>query len=398
MRKLIAIALTVAAVAACAPKEQTLKGALEGKFLIGAALNAQEIRGLSVEADSILLKHFNAISPENCLKSGEVLSEWGGEYNWDLADAYVQFGDDHDLWTLGHCLVWHSQLTKGFCTDEDGNLVDAETLKARMKQHISTIVGRYKGRIDGWDVVNEAIMEDGSYRNSQFYQIMGEEFIPWAFECAHEADPDAELYYNDYNMHEPGKRATVVRLIRDLKARGLRIDAVGMQSHVGMDYPDLAEYEASMDAFIAEGVEVAVTEWDMSALPTITMSADVSQDMGALFRNMWRPSGTPRMEPTPEQKALIDSALVAFNKKFNPYQEGLPEDVSAAWNARMKQFMDLYIAKADHISRVTAWGITDATSWKNGFMSPVPRTDYPLLWGRDWQAKPFVQELINNAK
>ena len=397
MRKVIYIALAVAAVASCAPKEKTLKSALEGKFLIGAAINEQEIRGISEQADSVLFRHFNAISPENCLKSGEVLPEYGGEYNWELADAYVQFGEDHNLWTLGHCLVWHSQLTKGFCTDEEGNLVDAETLKARMKDHITTIVTRYKGKIDGWDVVNEAIMEDGSYRESQFYQILGKEFIPWAFECAHEADPDVELYYNDYNMHEPGKRATVVELIRDLKARGLRIDAVGMQSHVGMDYPDFDEYKASMDAFIAEGVDVAITEWDMSALPTITMSADVSQNMGALFRFRFFP-GQPQKELTEEEKAELDKALADFDAEFNPYKEGLPEEISAAWNARMKQFMDLYIEKADHISRVTAWGITDATSWKNGFMSPVLRTDYPLLFGRDYQAKPFIQELIDNSK
>lgn len=396
------LALTLATVAACAPKEKTLKSALDGKFLIGAAINEQEIRGISEQADSVLLRHFNAISPENCLKSGEVLPVYGGEYNWDLADAYVEFGQAHNLWTLGHCLVWHSQLTQGFCTDEEGNLVDEETLKARMKDHITTIVTRYKGKIDGWDVVNEAIMEDGSYRNSQFYQIMGEEFIPWAFQCAHEADPDVELYYNDYNMHEPGKRETVVRLIRTLKERGLRIDAVGMQSHVGMDYPDFDEYRASMEAYIAEGVQVAITEWDMSALPSITRSADVSQDMGNIFRKLFRPR--PGMIPgqmpemSEEEKAEFDAAIAAFDAKFNPYKEGLPEEVSAEWNARMKQYMDLYLEHADNISRVTAWGITDATSWKNGFMSPIPRTDYPLLFGRDYQAKPFVQELIDNAK
>ena len=396
------LALTLATVAACAPKEKTLKSALEGKFLIGAAINEQEIRGISEQADSVLLRHFNAISPENCLKSGEVLPVYGGEYNWDLADAYVEFGQTHNLWTLGHCLVWHSQLTQGFCTDEEGNLVDEETLKARMKDHITTIVTRYKGKIDGWDVVNEAIMEDGSYRNSQFYQIMGEEFIPWAFQCAHEADPDVELYYNDYNMHEPGKRETVVRLIRTLKERGLRIDAVGMQSHVGMDYPDFDEYRASMEAYIAEGVQVAITEWDMSALPAITHSADVSQDMGNIFRKLFRPR--PGMVPgqmpemSEEEKAEFDAAIAEFDAKFNPYKEGLPEEISAEWNARMKQYMDLYLEHADNISRVTAWGITDATSWKNGFMSPIPRTDYPLLFGRDYQAKPFVQELIDNAK
>ena len=398
MRKIFIIAAAAAVLASCAqaPKEFGLKDALEGKFLIGAAINTPQILGEDVKGDSTLFLHFNAISPENCLKSCEVMPKWG-EFNWDLADKYVQFGQDHNLWTLGHCLIWHSQCTPDFCFDAEGKLLDAETLKARMKEYIYTVVGRYKGKIDGWDVVNEAIMEDGSYRNSWFYQILGEEYIPWAFQCAHEADPDVELYLNDYNMFYPGKRATVVRIIKDLKARGLRIDAVGMQSHIGMDYPDINEYRASIEAYIAEGVQVAFTEWDMSALPTITQSANVGEMFGAFRKFQPRP-GQPRPEMTPEMKAEYEKAIAEFDAQFNPYKKGLSEEMSAKWNARAKEFFDIYLEYADHVSRVTPWGITDGDSWKNGYASPIPRVDYPLFFDRNYNPKPFLQEIIDNAK
>jgi GH35 family endo-1,4-beta-xylanase len=232
-----------------------------------------------------------------------------------------------------------------------------------MKEHITTIVTRYKGRIHGWDVVNEAILEDGSYRKSPFYLILGEEFIPLAFEYAHAADPDAELYLNDYGMNNKGRRDTYVKIAGDLKARGLRIDGIGMQSHVGMDYPDMQEYEESLLAFAGTGCNVMITEWDMSALPSINFGANVSD-------------------------------TVAFKASMNPYTEGLPEDVDALWNSRMKALMDLYLKHADKITRVTAWGVADGDSWKNDW--PMEgRTDYPLLFDRNHQPKPFLKEYMN---
>lgn len=154
-------------------------------------------------------------------------------------------------------------------------------------------------------MVNEAIMEDGSYRKSKFYEILGEEFIPLAFQYAHEADPDAELYYNDYGMDVPGRREGVVKLVRSLKEKGLRIDAVGMQGHMGMDYPDIRRFEESMLAFAAAGVKVMITEWEMSALPTARRSANISD-------------------------------TVAFKKSLNPYPDALPDSVNQAWNKECK--------------------------------------------------------------
>ncbi|WP_373831294.1 endo-1,4-beta-xylanase [Bacteroides heparinolyticus] len=362
---LLAIVVTACGAQTAVKKEATLKDALGDKFLIGTALNTRQSSGQDTDAVKVVKKHFNAIVAENCMKS-EVLQPEEGRYDFRQADEFVKFGEDNGMTVTGHCLIWHSQCPRWFLVDKDGKNVSAEVLKQRMKEHITTVVSRYKGRILGWDVVNEAIMEDGSYRKSKFYEILGEEFIPLAFQYAHEADPDAELYYNDYNMHEPGKRATVVKLVNDLKKRGLRIDAVGMQGHIGMDYPDLSEFEASMEAYAATGAKVMITEFDMSALPTISRSANVAD-------------------------------RVDFEKKtLNPYPDGLPDSVSLEWNARMETFMNLFIKHADYVTRVTAWGVSDRDSWKNNF--PMRgRTDYPLFFDREYRPKPFVQKLIGGA-
>lgn len=370
--KHIASALLIAAfVAACGNQKATvveepsLKDAVGDKFLMGVALNVNQSSGVDTSSIKLVKQHFNSIVAENCMKC-EVIHPEEDRYDFTLADQFVSFGEKNGMAVIGHCLIWHSQLAPWFCVDEKGNNVTPEVLKQRMKDHITTIVTRYKGRIKGWDVVNEAILEDGSYRKSKFYEILGEEFIPLAFQYAHEADPDAELYYNDYAMNMPGKREGVVKLVSSLKEKGIRIDAVGMQGHMGMDYPDINEFEQSIVAFAGTGVKVMVTEWDMSALPTVKQSANISD-------------------------------TVAYQKMLNPYPETLPDSVSKAWNNRMKQFFDLFEKHADVISRVTAWGVSDSDSWKNDF--PVKgRHDYPLLFDRNYQPKPFVKEIMAESQ
>ena len=182
MKRLLTFAAAALVAASCAPKEpQGVKDAFEGKFYIGAALNEAEIRGWDTTGVEIVKKHFNSIVAENCMKSMEIHPE-EDVWNFELADKFVEFGEANDMFIIGHCLVWHSQLSRWFPYDENGEYVTPEVLKQRMKDHITTIMTRYKGRIHGYDVVNEAILEDGSYRKSPFYDILGEEFIPWAFE------------------------------------------------------------------------------------------------------------------------------------------------------------------------------------------------------------------------
>lgn len=358
-------------VAACSgPKstvtqELTLKDAVGDQFLIGTAVNVRQVAGKDTNATNIVKHHFNAIVAENCMKMEE-LHPSEDVYDFKAADDFVKFGEENGLTMTGHVLIWHSQCPEWFCVDKNGKNVSPEVLKQRMKDHIYTIVNHFKGKLKGWDVVNEAIVEDGSYRKSKFYEILGEEFIPLAFQYAHEADSTIELYYNDYGMDNPGRREGVVKLIRSLKEKGLRIDAVGMQGHMGMDYPKIEEFEKSMLAFAAEGVKVMITEWDMSALPTVSRTANISD-------------------------------TIAFKKALNPYPDALPDSVSQAWNARMKQFFELFEKHADIVDRVTAWGVTDGDSWKNGF--PIRgRKDYPLLFDRNYQPKPFITEMIKEKE
>ena len=342
--------------------EASLKDAVGDRFLVGVALNTRQFSGRDTAAVRVIERHFNSIVAENCMKNAS-LHPAEDRYDFREADRFVDFGERNGMAIIGHCLIWHSQVPGWFFVDEQGRDVSAEVLKKRMKDHISTVVGRYKGRVKGWDVVNEAIVEDGSYRKSKFYEILGEEFIPLAFQYAHEADSDAELYYNDYGMTVPGRRDAVIKMVNSLKERGIRIDAIGMQGHMDMYSPSVEQFEESILAFAGTGCKVMVTEWDMSVLPFVRQGADVSI-------------------PADE-----------YRKKADPYTEGLPDEVSDAWNARMKEFFEMFEKHSDVITRVTVWGLTDGDSWKNYF--PVRgRTDYPLLFDRNYEPKPFVREII----
>lgn len=346
--------------------DNSLKKAFQNKFYIGTAMNLDQIHGTDTKSVDIIKKQFSSIVAENCMKS-MYLQPQEGQFFFDDADQFVEFGDKNKMFIIGHTLIWHSQAPDWFFTDKNGNNVSSEVLKQRMKYHITTIVSRYKGRVKGWDVVNEAILEDGSYRKSKFYEILGEEFIPLAFQYAQEADPNAELYYNDYNEWHPGKVKTVTQLVKKLKAKGIRIDAVGMQAHIGMDSPSIGEYEKAILDYAKAGVKVNITELDISALPS--------------------PWGT---------SANI-SDKVQYDEKMNPYRNGLPKDVQIQWENRYEDFFKLFLKHKKNIRRVTLWGVSDNLSWKNDF--PIKgRTDYPLLFDRQYKSKPIVGKLIRLAE
>jgi endo-1,4-beta-xylanase len=361
------VALLAAGCESLSSEKISLKDALKSKFYIGTALSVAQLTGADTLSERVARENFSAIVPENCMKS-MFLQPREGEFFFDEADKFVAWGEANGVWITGHCLVWHSQLPQWFCVDEQGNNVSPEVLTERLKSHISTVVTRYKGRIKGWDVVNEAILEDGSWRKSKFYEILGEEFIPLAFRFAHEADPDAELYYNDYSMAFEGKRGTVVRLVKTLKERGLRIDAVGMQGHIGMDYPAVEEFEKSLLAFAEAGVKVMVTELDLTVLPS----------------------------PQPNVGAAVE-ATFEYRQALNPYVDGLPDSVATAWTNRMADFFRLFLKHRDKVTRVTLWGVCDDDSWRNDW--PVPgRTDYALLFDRKGNPKPVVDVIISESK
>lgn len=363
MKRIILGLMTLAASNLGAQKSDiSLKKAFHNKFYIGTAMNLEQIYGTDTKSVDIIKKQFSSIVAENCMKS-MYLQPQEGNFFFDDADKFVEFGEKNKMFIIGHTLIWHSQIPDWFFVDKDGKNVSPEILKQRMKSHITTVVSRYKGRVKGWDVVNEAIMEDGSYRKSKFYEILGEEFIPLAFKYAQEVDPNAELYYNDYNEWHPGKVKTVIQLVKDLKSKGIRIDGVGMQAHVGMDTPSINEYEKAILAYAKTGVKVNITELEISALPS--------------------PWGT----------SANVSDKVAYDEKMNPYKNGLPKDVQTQWENRYQDFFTLFLKHKNNIRRVTLWGVTDNQSWKNDF--PIKgRTDYPLLFDRQYKTKPVVEKII----
>lgn len=345
------------------PRQPALKDVLGKYFLVGAAVDRNLPAGEDPQAETLVKAQFNQVVAENCMK-GELIHPEVNRYDWTDADRLVDWSQRHGMTLIGHCLVWHSQPPKWIFTDETGKNVSRETLIGRMYSHIMTVVTRYRGKIKGWDVVNEAFEDDGSYRKTPYYNIIGPEYLALAFQFAHEADPDAELYYNDYSMSKPGKREAVCQLVRQFKAKGIRIDAVGMQSHNGYNYPDYSDYEKSIEAFAAEGVKVMLTELDMNMLPNPKdfNGAEISQN----FKLM---------------------------EQYNPYVKGLDKKAQKLFNQRYLDLFRIVERHKDVISRVTFWGVNDGHTWLNDW--PVKgRTNYPMLFDRDYQAKPVVKDIL----
>lgn len=344
---------------------ETLKEAAEGDFYIGAALNYGQMSGREEQAVRLIKEQFNTISPENVLKMGPIHPK-PDTYNFEPADKYVAFGVDNKMFVVGHTLVWHSQAPDWMFVDGSGNPASKDTLLQRMQSHIATVAGRYKGKIGGWDVINEALEDDGSLRQSKWLTIIGEEYLQKAFEFAKQADPEAELYYNDYSLWKPAKRDGAVRLVRSLQEKGIKVDGIGMQGHYGIDYPTLDQIEASIEAFAALGVKVMITELDIDLLPN----------------------------PTGRQGADIVHTVEA-QEGFNPYADGLPDSVEQKLAERYADLFSLFHKHRDKISRVTFWGVADQNSWLNNW--PMPgRTSYPLLFDREYQPKPAFRAVINS--
>jgi len=365
--RLTAVFLLIGLSVFSANTSKGLKDVFQGKFYIGAAMNTWQINGKDTSSVRIIKQHFNTITAENCMKS-MMIHPQEDKFSFELPDQFVEFGLQNDMFVVGHCLVWHSQAPKWLFVDSEGKDVSREVLISRMKTHIQTVVGRYKGKVKGWDVVNEAILDNGDWRPTRFYQIIGPEYVKLAFQFAREADPDAELYYNDYSMAMPGRREGVVKMVKDLQKDGVRVDGIGMQGHCSMDFPKIEEFEKSILAFAGLGTQVHITEMDISALPS----------------------------PKNQQGADVDSR-VDYKKELNPYTNGLPFEIETAHAKRYQEFFDLFMKHQDKIARVTLWGVNDRQSWKNNF--PVPgRTDYPLLFDRNNQPKSFVKNLLAGAE
>jgi len=364
-----AICLSTLGANAQAPATQTpatLKDAFRGAFFIGAAINTDQITGKDALGDKIITTQFNSISPENVMK-WEVIHPRPDVYDFTLADKYVEFGLKNHMFIVGHNLCWHSQTPAWVFNDEKGNPLTRDALLQRLHDHIQTVVGRYKGKINSWDVVNEALNEDGTLRQSKWEKIVGDDYIVKAFQFAHEADPNVQLNYNDYNLETPAKRKGAIALVKTLQAAGVPIAVVGNQAHLHLDSPSAADEEATVTDLAAAGVKVAITELDIDVLPS---AWGHTADVGVSIQG---------------------------NAKLNPYPKGLPDDVQQALAKRYADLFAVYWKHRDVISRVTLWGVMDSQSWLNDW--PVRgRASYPLLFDREGQPKPAFNAVINTAR
>ncbi len=352
--------------AATAHAPTSLKDAYKGDFLIGAAMNETQIAGLDQRGDALIESQFDSISPDNALK-WENIHPQPGKYNFDLADKYVAFGEEYHMFIVGHTLIWHNQVPAWVFRDDKGNLLDRDALLARMKDHIFTVVGRYKGKIQSWDVVNEVLNDDGTLRQTLWYKIIGPDYIEKAFQYAHEADPHAQLIYNDYSLENEPKRSGAIALVKKLQSEGIPITGVGIQGHDHMNWPTVEQEDATISAFAALGVKVSITEFDMDVLPSAGH------------------------QPTADVTLKI-----AENAALNPYVNGLPDSVQQQLAARYADLFRVYLKHRDTVERVTFWGVTDADSWLNNW--PVKgRTSYPLLFDRNGQPKPAYDAVLRVA-
>lgn len=323
-------------------------------FPIGVAVNMRSLKG---EDSALIVREFNSITPENDMKIGPIHPR-EDQYNFANADAIVAFAQRNNLKVRGHNLVWHheGQTPKWIFKDKDGNQASKELVLQRLKDHITAVVSRYKGKLYAWDVANEVISDkpDEYLRSSEWYKICGEEYIAKAFQWAHEADPDAQLFYNDYNEISPVKREKIYKLVKSLKDAGVPIHGVGLQAHWAINEPTREQLDSTLKRFADLGLKIQITELDISVYP----------------------------------------------KEHNA-RERKPEDANTAFtsdkeNAQIEKYkmcFELFRKYKNVISGVTFWNLSDKYSWMDNF--PVKnRKDYPLLFDQNLKPKKAYWEVV----
>ena len=335
-----------------------LKQVFSGDFAIGAALNSRQILSRDPGAAALIPAQFNAITPENIMKAEIIHPAWD-RYDFSLADSIVDYGKKHGMQINGHTLIWHSQLPAFM-----RSMQSADSVRRFFTDHIRTIASRYNGSITSWDVVNEALNEDGSLRKSIFLDKLGEDYIVEAFRLAQQAAPKTELYYNDYNIEQPKKRAGAIALIKKIQAAGVRIDGVGIQGHWRSYRVPLQEIEQSIKEFSALGVKVMFTEVDLGVLP-----------------NPW------------DNDAADVNQKAEYSARMNPYPAAAPDSVLQQQANSYAALFDLFVKYRGAVSRVTFWGVNDGNSWLNNW--PIPgRSNYPLLFDRQYKPKPAYYQVV----
>ncbi|MGF7081083.1 endo-1,4-beta-xylanase [Mucilaginibacter sp. UYCu711] len=335
-----------AAAVAQSGSDKGLKDFYKGYFPVGVAVTPAQLRDPAQQA--LILQQFNSLTPENAMKMGPIHPE-ENRYYWNDADAIVNFAQQHGLKVRGHNLCWHTQTPAWMFRDKEGKLVTKEVLLERLKQHIYAVVGRYKGKIYAWDVVNEAVADENDrlYRNSLWYQICGDDYILKAFQYAHEADPDAVLFYNEYGTEQPKKRDRVFQLLKKLVDAGAPVNGVGLQAHWSLTDPGAGQINDAIKLYTSLGIKVQITELDISVY------------------------GPDRRDTT----------------GYTPERE---QKQTERYGAIFKVFRD----NKQYITGVTFWNLSDRHSWLDSF--PVPgRKNYPLLFDQNLQPKKAYQSVVS---
>jgi endo-1,4-beta-xylanase len=336
----------------------SLRETFRNDFLIGTALNVSQIEERDPKAAALIPLQFNAVTPENIMKAEVIHPQWD-KYDFEPGDKLVAYAQKNNIKVNAHTLIWHSQLP-AFVR----RIKDVDSIKQFFTNHINTVAAHYDGKVFSWDVVNEALEEDGSLRKSIFLQKLGEDYIVEAFRLAQKASPHSELYYNDYNIEQPRKRAGAIALIKKIQAAGVRIDGVGIQGHWRAYNIPLKDIEESIREFSALGIKVMFTELDLGVLP-----------------NPW------------DSDAADVNQKAEYNVKMNPYPARLPDSIQSKLSKGYKDLFTLFLKYKGKIGRVTFWGVNDGQSWLNNW--PIQgRTNYPLLFDREFKAKPAFYSVI----
>ena len=333
-----------------------LKDYFKDYFTVGVAVSP---RALKTDEADLILRQFNSLTPENAMKMGPI-HPFENQYSWEGADSIAAFAKRNNFKMRGHTLCWHNQTPRWLFFDSSTNQqVTKEVLLQRLKDHITTVVTRYKGVIFAWDVVNEVISDkpDEFYRPSLWYQICGEEFIAKAFQWAHEADPKALLFYNDYNEINPEKRQKIIKMVKDLQAKGIPIHGIGLQAHWAINEPSKEQLDQTLKDFSAVGLPLQITELDISVYPK---------------------------EHNARERKASD-----YDTVFSAEKESKQIEV-------YKNCFELFKKYKKSITSVTFWNISDRSSWLDNF--PVRgRKDYPLLFDAQLKPKKVYWEVVKKA-
>lgn len=344
----------------------SLAQAYARQFQIGVAINGSVYEQRDPGAAALVAAQFNRVTPENELK-WQSLERQPGVLDFTQADAFVAYAEQHGMEIHGHTLVWHHQVPKWVFENDSGEPATREQLLQRLDQHMHALAKHYGNRLKYWDVVNEAFNDDGSLRDTPWHKIIGDDYLEQVFLLAAQHFPEAKLVYNDFSLEKPAKRDAAVKLVHDFKARGVRIDAIGTQSHYQLEKPTLEAIDEALSAFAGAGVEVLVSELDVDVLP-----------------------------PAYKNQGADLSLNAELSAQLNPYAECLPSDVAARAAQRWADIFAVFSRHADHVHSVTLWGVSDKYSWLNNW--PVKgRTNYALLFDRELRPKQAWQRVIEAA-